>query len=83
MQKKPRTAKVALIGQPVVIVSADNPSLKGIRGKAVDETRNTITIMTLKGEKKIIKDQVTLRIEENTIDGKRLDGRPEERIKNS
>ena len=33
-----------LIGLDIEVVKAKNPSLKGIKGKVVDETKSTITI---------------------------------------
>jgi ribonuclease P protein subunit POP4 len=80
MQRK-RPARLALIGEEAAVISADNKSLIGIRGKVTDETRNTITIETEKGSKKIIKEQVTIKINEKTIEGKDIQGRTETRIK--
>lgn len=74
-----------LIGLEAEIVKAKNPSLVGIKGKIIDETRNTITIRQEKKMKRILKEQAVFNIKvENRIiqlDGKLLVGRPEERIK--
>jgi len=81
LQKKAKTERLVLIGSIIQIEEAKNKALKGINGKIIDETKNTITIQTTKGTKKIIKDQTTIRINNKTIDGKKLIGRTESRIK--
>ncbi|MEK6934486.1 MAG: ribonuclease P protein subunit [Nanoarchaeota archaeon] len=70
-----------LIGLKVEITNSANSSLKGIKGKIIDETKNTITIETKNNHKKIIKSQVKMKINNKEIDGTDLVGRPEERIK--
>ena len=74
-----------LVGLIVEVVAANNSTLKGLRGKIVDETKNTLTIDTGKIEKKIIKEAVELKIifkgQSLIIKGDLLVGRPEERLK--
>lgn len=74
-----------LIGLGVEVVKATNPSLLGIRGKIVDETRNTLVIARGKRLKTVFKDQVTLNImvkgKTIQINGKLLVNRPEDRVK--
>ncbi|MBD3313921.1 ribonuclease P protein subunit [Candidatus Woesearchaeota archaeon] len=76
-------AKKELIGVEAEIIDSVNKSNIGIKGRIIDETKNCITIMTDKGEKKMIKNNITLNISEKKarIQGKDLSGRPEERIK--
>jgi ribonuclease P protein subunit POP4 len=78
--------KHELIGLECEIVSATDPTLVGKRGTIVDETMNTLLIATPKGEKRIPKKIVVLKLklnkEEVLIQGKRLIGRPEDRVKN-
>ena len=81
MQKKPKPARIAIIGEPIEVVEAKNLSLNGIRGQVVDETKNTIIIKTDKGTKTMVKDQITIKINNKTINGKKLSGRIEMRIK--
>ena len=73
--------KHELIGLEAEIIAAKNKSLVGIKGKIIDETKNTITI----GTKKILKEQVTIKMKiKNNIaivNGEKLVARPEERIK--
>ena len=74
--------KETLIGKKITIVESGNKSLEGIQGRVVDETKNTITIIDEKNkEKKIIKNQVKIKVDETIIDGKKITKRIEERIK--
>lgn len=74
-----------LIGRDIKIVGAKNKSLEGIRGKIVYETKNLIHVETETGIKKLIKDQITIKMNYKgktiEINGKLLVGRPEERVK--
>ena len=68
------------------VINADNPSLIGIKGKVIDETKNMLTIEKENGEtKQLVKKQVTIKTEiegkEYIIQGEMLQGRPEERLK--
>ena len=74
--------KETLIGKKITIAESNNKSLEGVRGKVVDETKNTITIIDEKNkEKKIIKNQVKIEVNGTIIDGKKITKRIEERIK--
>ncbi len=74
-----------LVGADCEITGAKNASLKGIKGRIINETRNTLTIKTGKGEKTVLKQQVTIMAEINNkkfrIDGAEIDARPEDRAK--
>jgi ribonuclease P protein subunit POP4 len=70
-----------LIGSTIKITNSKNKSLVGVKGKIIDETRNTLIIEENKKTKKIPKNQVTIEIKKTKIDGKLLVGRPEERLK--
>ncbi|ODS38142.1 MAG: ribonuclease P [Candidatus Altiarchaeales archaeon WOR_SM1_86-2] len=75
-----------LIGLYAEVSDAAHEGYKNIKGRVVDETRNTLTIETEGNEKKVPKDCVTLDITlpEGTIvrvDGKLLVARPEDRVK--
>lgn len=77
--------KAELIGLDIEIVDAKNKSLVGLKGRIVDETKNTFIIEIDSKEKKLLKDQITLIInfekEKVKAEGKLFLGRPEERIK--
>jgi len=81
MQNKKKTERTAIIGKLIRVEDAANKTIIGINGKIIDETKNTITIQTTKGIKKIIKDQTTIMIDNRKINGKNLIGRAEARIK--
>jgi len=76
--------KHEFIGLEVEIVEAKNQSLKEIKGKIIDETKNTFTIKN-HSVKKVLKNQITLLIkmknQTHTIDGSTLLQRPEDRLK--
>ena len=66
-----------LLGKQVRIIRADNKHLEGLSGKIIDETKNTLTILTPENkEKKCIKSQVTLQW--NNAEIKPKNARPEE-----
>ncbi len=78
--------RMEFIGKTIEVVAADNPSLIGIMGKVMDETKNTLVIETKGKEiKKLLKKQITIKTTINEkkyiIDGSLLQGRPEDRLK--
>jgi ribonuclease P protein subunit POP4 len=77
--------KHELIGLECEVISATDPTLVGKKGTIVDETMNTLVIAERRGEARIPKGNVTLLLkinkEEAVIHGKRLIGRPEDRVK--
>jgi len=77
--------KQEFIGAEAEIVDAKNKRLAGLKGKIIDETKNTLKIKTNKGNKIVVKNQITLQIK---IGGKKYEfkgaliaHRAEERIK--
>ncbi len=50
-------------------------------GKIILETKNTITIITEKGEKTILKRDCEILVDNRKIEGKRITKRTEDRIK--
>lgn len=75
-----------LIGLHVEIAKSCNIHQTGTKGMVVDETKNTLTIETDKGLKKIQKSgsEFIFKIPNGKrvkVDGKRILARPEERIK--
>lgn len=77
--------KCEFIGLYIEVMDSKNKGQIGLRGKIVDETKNIITIKTNKGEKKLIKSNIKLKLYENNnfieIEGKKLVCRPEDRLK--
>lgn len=75
-----------LIGLEARVMDSSDPTLLGTSGKVVDETRNMLVIEQGKKIKTISKSTSTFLItlpdgERVTVDGKKLVGRPEERVK--
>jgi ribonuclease P protein subunit POP4 len=83
--RKREVVKAEFIGSDVEIIESKNKSLIGLKGKIVDETRNMFIVKCKEKMKKILKDQVRLKIDlpegEIEVDGKLLVGRPEDRLK--
>ncbi len=78
------TLRKEFIGFKIEIVDALNPCLIGLKGRVVDETKNTLVIEDDR-ERRLIKDQIRFEIKmEGTIyrfDGSLIRKRPEERVK--
>lgn len=83
MKNKGKNAKITLIGTEIEIIDSGNKTLIGLCGKVIDETKNTLTIRTEKGNKKIPKETVEFMIGNKKINGKKILGRIEVRIKKS
>jgi ribonuclease P protein subunit POP4 len=73
------------IGLDVVVTASTCPSQVGMRGRVVDETRNTVTIEQGGAERMIAKAGCEFRFEEDgqayTVSGDDIRFRPEDRIK--
>ena len=75
-----------LIGLETRVIRSLNRSQIGIRGKVLDETQKTLTILHDNKEKRIVKETSTFlfTLPDKTVvevDGKVLVGRPEDRVK--
>jgi ribonuclease P protein subunit POP4 len=74
-----------LIGLRCVVVSSENRSQEGIRGKVIDETMKTIVIESGEKQKRIQKKGAVFRFDlgkqQVDVDGNYLVARPEDRIK--
>jgi len=81
MMQSSRIARNALIGETIAVAGAKNAQLTRIKGIVTDETKNMLVVQTDTGEKKIIKSQVTIEVNNKQINGTSLIGRIEARIK--
>ena len=74
-----------LIGSMIEVTQSKNNSLIGLKGKVIDETKNTLILESKNKIKKIIKSHIKFKMKvENKIveiNGKLLVSRPEDRIK--
>jgi ribonuclease P protein subunit POP4 len=75
--------KHELIGLAVLVRESTDPSLVGVRGTVVDETRNTLLVETPKGEKRVPKHgtEFAFGADAVRVSGDDLLFRPEDRIK--
>jgi len=77
--------KYELIGSYAEIVDSANKSNIGIKGKIIDETKNTIVVEYKNKQKRLFKNNITLIIKikgkEYKIKGKLLAKRPKDRLK--
>jgi len=74
------------IGLNAKVVKSTNPNYVGIRGKVVDETRNTLVIRQENEDKIVVKNVAvfhftTLDGTVVEVDGNLIVGRPEDRVK--
>ena len=73
-----------LIGMKVKVVKHKDKKQKGINGKVIDETKNTLVINSSNGIRRIIKANAVFRFyvgkKSFLVDGNEINFRPEERI---
>jgi len=73
-----------LIGRNIEVCEASNRSLIGLKGRVLNETKNTIIIENEDTRKTLMKEQITFIVEINDkrikIDGKKITKRPEKRL---
>ena len=69
------------IGMDAKISSSGHPGYLGIHGRVVNETRNTLQLITDSGVKTIPKAGNVFQLNGMRIDGRRIMFRPEDRIK--
>lgn len=86
MMVKPSIVQHEFIGLEATVVKNSNPSIMGLSGRIVDESRNTFTILQDDNRKVVVKDISVFNfvMPDGTIveiDGKVLKGRSEDRIK--
>ncbi|MGB9714038.1 MAG: ribonuclease P protein component 1 [Candidatus Bathyarchaeales archaeon] len=86
MKVTPDIVRYEFIGTEAAVAKSKHPSYIGIRGKVIDETKNTFTILHEGKRKTIIKEAAVFHFHFSDgtiveIDGKLLVGRPEDRLK--
>lgn len=69
------------IGLEVEVIDSKNKSLIGVKGRIIDETKETFIIEYNKKTITIIKKMARLKINGQEIEGMNLFGKPEDRIK--
>tara|TARA_B100000686_G_scaffold262977_1_gene276530 strand:+ start:255 stop:509 length:255 start_codon:yes stop_codon:yes gene_type:complete len=62
------------------VIDSTDPTLVGVSGLVLDETRRTIRVQTSDNEITMAKDTIRFTIEDEEIDGSAVGQRPEDRI---
>lgn len=72
-----------LIGQEIEVINSKNKSNLGLKGKIVDETKYSLKVFHRGKIKTLMKNNLTLRLKKTgqTLEGKSIAKRPEERVK--
>jgi len=86
MKVTPAFVQGEFIGLIAKVVKSTNPNNAGLRGKVIDETRNTLVIRRKNEDKIIVKNQAVFHFTtpDGTIvevDGNVIVGSPEDRVK--
>ena len=69
------------LGKRVRVSQANNPSLIGIAGECVEETKYTLRLATERGKKTVLKTHASFEVEGVRVQGSIITGRPHERTK--
>jgi len=74
-----------IIGLKAKVLESTDKGRKNMKGKIIDESKNTFTIETARGNKVVPKSEAVFEFEigdeKAVIEGKRLVYRPEDRVK--
>ncbi len=76
-----------LIGLEVIVKEHTDPTLRGLSGRVVDETRNTLVIESVDGRERIVPKHGGVFVfklgarERVELAGTSIEGRPEDRLK--
>ena len=68
------------LSRKLEVTDSTDPTLIGISGVVMDETKRTIIVQTSNNEITMAKDTIRFTIEEEEINGSTVGQRPEERI---
>ncbi len=68
------------IGLTVRVIQSRDPSLLGVEGRIIDETKNMLVVESQGKIKKIAKDIAVFDIAGHMVEGRKIKYRPEERI---
>ena len=83
MRNASNLSKHEMIGLYVTIASSSDPTLRGRKGRIVDESRDMFVIESDGKKIKVAKDVITLAFDDYGVmlDGRKIRYRPEDRIK--
>ncbi len=63
------------------MISAANNTYENVFGKIVDETKNSFIVKTERSNKVVLKNKTIFEIDDVTITGDSIKGRPDQRIR--
>ena len=69
------------IGLNIKIIESTNQTLIGVKGKIIDETKNTFKIKTETKIKTVLKNSSKFKIGEEIVQGNKITKKPQDRIK--
>jgi len=70
-----------LVGKCIAVIDAVNRHDIGINGRVTDETKNMITVTQEGASKRLIKKNITIRVDGSVLKGVAITGTIQERIK--
>lgn len=86
MRSKENILRHELIGLTVEVLESRDKNKEGLKGTVSDETKNMLAIQTKNGEKQVpkrgCKFRFSIKEEKIDVEGRKLESKPEERIKN-
>ena len=68
------------LSRTLEVVDSTDPTLVGVSGTVMDETRRTITVQTVSKDITMAKDTIRFTIEDEEIEGSAVGQRPGDRI---
>lgn len=74
-------AQREFIGRRVTVAEHSDPSLRGLAGTVVDETRETLSIKAADGRKRVAKRGGSFDFDGETVAGDRIAFRPQDRTR--
>ena len=75
-----KITNLPLLSRNLEVTNSTDPTLVGISGMVMDETRRTILVNTGNREVTLAKDTIRFTIDDEEIDGTLVGQRPEQRI---
>ena len=76
-----KMAQREFIGRRVTVAEHSDPSLRGLAGTVVDETRETLLLESGGGRKRVAKRGGSFNFDDETVAGDRIAFRPQDRTR--
>ena len=72
---------IQLLGKEIVVTDSKNISLVGLCGIVIQETKYSLLLKTVRGQKRIVKNTITFTLESVVVVGKTIMQTPQDRLK--